>query len=304
MNIPKLPGSKRLFLPVLEAMSRGEDLHASQLVEPIRQHFSLSEEEVSSTRAGSSKPLIYEKLTGTIMHLVKAGLLDRTRRGYTRISLLGLKLLSTKPEQVNYTTLREFCDYNPNKSKGKPARRGTKGAPAPMPAVATEAAVDRAVSQLNNALVVALANEVRQASATDLSHIVCELLERLGYGSVQTDPRANGSSGGTVLTDPLGLNHAYVKTAAGEKPDLRDLQIFASAIETTQTDVGVFVSAKGFTNQATGYAMGSPKQMVLLDSEELARLMVAHNIGVQEHDSHIVKRLDQSYFPVHEEAVA
>ena len=226
MNIPKLPGSKRLFLPILEAMSRGEDLHASQLVEPIRQHFNLSEEEVSSTRAGSSKPLIYEKLTGTIMHLVKAGLLDRTRRGYTRISPLGLKLLSTKPEQVNYTTLREFCDYNPNKSKGKPARRGTKGAPAPMPAVATEAAVDRAVSQLNNALVVALANEVRQASATDLSHIVCELLERLGYGSVQTDPRANGSSGGTVLTDPLGLNHAYVKTAAGEKPDLRDLQIF------------------------------------------------------------------------------
>lgn len=300
MSLPKLPGSKGLFLPILQAMGPGEDRHASDLITPVQQSLDLSEEQITATRPGHSQPLIFQKLVATISHLVKAGLLQRSRRGYTRITQLGQDLLATNPSEVSYTTLREFAGYKPNKTKSKsprpaPQRTRTFGPPAaPAPTVRST------VSRLNDALVGSLASELRQATAQELNRIVCELLEKLGYGTVQSGARANGGADGAVLVDPLGLNHAYVKTASGTQPVLNDLQIFASAIESTQTDVGIFVAAQGFSSQARGYALGSPKQMVLLGSDELARLMVEYSIGVLEYESHTVKELDERYFPAKE----
>ena len=40
----------------------------------------------------------------------------------------------------------------------------------------------------------------------------------------------------------------------------------------------------------------SPKRIVLIDGEELARLMVEHNIGVRTRDRHVIKRIDEDYF--------
>ena len=40
----------------------------------------------------------------------------------------------------------------------------------------------------------------------------------------------------------------------------------------------------------------SPKRIVLIDREELARLMVEHDIGVRIRTRHEVKRIDEDYF--------
>jgi restriction system protein len=40
----------------------------------------------------------------------------------------------------------------------------------------------------------------------------------------------------------------------------------------------------------------SPKRIVLIDGEELARLMVKHNIGVRRKTQYEVKRIDEDYF--------
>ena len=40
----------------------------------------------------------------------------------------------------------------------------------------------------------------------------------------------------------------------------------------------------------------SPKRIVLIDGEELARLMVAHDIGVRTQVCHQIKRIDEDYF--------
>ena len=40
----------------------------------------------------------------------------------------------------------------------------------------------------------------------------------------------------------------------------------------------------------------SPKRIVLIDGDELARLMVKHNIGVRLKMRYEVKRIDEGYF--------
>ena len=36
--------------------------------------------------------------------------------------------------------------------------------------------------------------------------------------------------------------------------------------------------------------------MVLIDGRKLAELMVKHNIGVQDQETHVIKRIDEDFF--------
>ena len=54
--------------------------------------------------------------------------------------------------------------------------------------------------------------------------------------------------------------------------------------------------ADGFTKSARDCVARSPKRIVLMDGEELARLMVQHGIGVRTRDRFEVKRIDLDYF--------
>ncbi len=292
----KLPGAKAYFLPIVKTMAGGGEFHARDMIRPVQKALDLTEEQVTFIRGNSKKPHLQEKISVALVQLVQAGLLQRTRRGYSSISQKGLEFMASNPSEINYTTLRVVGDYDPNTSKDtRRAKTGTATvarAKTLTSAPGIEAAIYDAVGRINSELVVALSKEVRRASVADLDRIVCELLEALGYGFMQNSDEA----GKRILTDSLGMNHAYVKTVSDGKPDLADLQAFAGAIDTTQTDVGVYVSAQGFSSQAKGFAIGSPKQMVLLSGDELARLMVAHNIGVKEYALHVVKRIDEDFF--------
>ena len=291
----KLPGSKKLFLPILKGMASGEVMHGSELLIPIQHALDLTEEQMSAARPNARQPLIYERITGSIMHLVKAGLVERVQRGHTRITQSGLDLLATEPIEINYTTLRKIREDNPN----IPTTSRRRSSPPPKQLFASvsgmESALEAAVKEMNHQLVLSLAAELRHVSAADLDRIVCELLEKLGYGSVQDESVPTRTTHGSILKDALGLNHAYVRITTDTKPDLAALRTFAYAMDATQTDVGVFVAPRGFSSEARGFALGSPKQIVLLGSEEVAQLMFAQDIGVAEAASYVVQRLDEAY---------
>ena len=74
------------------------------------------------------------------------------------------------------------------------------------------------------------------------------------------------------------------------------LRNFAGAIDAAGTTKGVFVTTASFTRAAREYVARSPKRIVLIDGEELARLMVAHGVGVRTRVRHEIKRIDEDYF--------
>ena len=99
--------------------------------------------------------------------------------------------------------------------------------------------------------------------------------------------------------DALGLDEVYLqakKYAAGTTVGEGDLRNFAGAIDAANTTKGVFVTTAGFTRSATDYVAKSPKRIVLIDGEELARLMVVHEIGGRTPIRYAVKRIDEDYF--------
>ena len=69
--------------------------------------------------------------------------------------------------------------------------------------------------------------------------------------------------------------------AEGNSIGENNLRNFAGALDAASTVKGVFVTTSTFTTSARDYVARSPKRIILIDGEELARLMVRHGVGVR-----------------------
>ena len=148
-------------------------------------------------------------------------------------------------------------------------------------------------------------DRVRSAAPAFLEQVVVDLLIAMGYGGGNAAMgRVTGRSGdggidGTIREDALGPDEVYLQAkkygdcnTVGEV----DLRNFAGAIDAAGTTKGVFVTTAGFTRAARDYVARSPKRIVLIDGEELARLMVQHGVGVRTRVRHEIKRIDEDCF--------
>jgi restriction system protein len=63
-----------------------------------------------------------------------------------------------------------------------------------------------------------------------------------------------------------------------------------------QADRGIFITTSRFTTDAATYAQRVPARVVLIDGRMLAELMVKHNIGVQDQETYVIKRIDEDFF--------
>ena len=159
--------------------------------------------------------------------------------------------------------------------------------------------------QLRDALETDVLDQVRKATPSFLEKVVVDLLIAMGYGGGDaamgqvTGRSGDGGIDGTIREDALGLDEVYLqakKYAAGNTVGENDLRNFAGALDATGATKGVFVTTSGFTHAARNYVARSPKRIVLIDGEELARLMVTHDIGVRRKIRYEVKRIDEDYF--------
>lgn len=99
----------------------------------------------------------------------------------------------------------------------------------------------------------------------------------------------------------MGLDRVYVQAkryAADRAVSRPDIQAFVGALHGAQADRGVFITTSRFTPDAIEYAERVPARLVLIDGTRLADLMIVHNIGVQDDDVFVLKRLDEDFFDV------
>ncbi len=76
----------------------------------------------------------------------------------------------------------------------------------------------------------------------------------------------------------------------------RDIQQFAGALQGQRATKGIFLTTSKFTNEAHDYVSKIGSKIVLIDGEQLAQLMIDHNVGVSLSTSYEIKRIDSDYF--------
>ena len=227
--------------------------------------------------------------------------------GVYKVTTEGEQLLSRAPARVDIRVLRKYPAYLKWSKKANAPSSGKVTTPMQPDGaeVRPEEALDRAVKQLRDALEVDVLDRVRKAEAAFLEQVVVDLLIAMGYGGGDaamgqvTGRSGDGGIDGTIREDTLGLDEVYVqakKYADGNTVGESDLRNFAGAIDAAGTTKGVFVTTSKFTRAAKRYVERSPKRIILIDGEELAHLMVEHNVGVRRKSNYEIKRLDEDYF--------
>jgi restriction system protein len=140
-----------------------------------------------------------------------------------------------------------------------------------------------------------------------VEQLVVDLIVAMGYGgSREIVAQRLGKSGdqgidGVVNEDPLGLDVVYIQAKRYEKDNTigrERIQQFSGALAGQGATKGVFVTTSSFSKGAIDYAARVQQKIVLIDGEELARLLIRYGVGVRTERKIEIKKLDTDYFDI------
>ena len=296
-----VPDFQSLMLPVLKALAGGSEVQLAEVRGRVAEAEQLTADDLRELLPSGRQSVFSNRVGWVLTHMERGGLVARVRRGVYRLTPVGEKTLSDAPDRMGMKTLAKHAGY------ADWARRTQARPPGEVANTAQETpdeVASRAAEEVRRALEADVLERVRAAPPTFLESVIIDLLIAMGYGG--GDPgmgRVTGRSGdggidGTIREDALGLDEVYVqaKRYDGSTVGESDLRNFVGAIDAAGTVKGVFVTTAGFTRAAKDYVKRSPKRIVLIDGEELARLMVHHDIGVRTRVVLKIKRIDEDYF--------
>lgn len=296
-----IPDYQSFFLPVLRMTSDGKEHSTAELRERIASELGLSPEEKSQKLPSGVQTVFANRVVWSVVYLAKAGALERIKRGVFRITDRGRELLGLNVPKLTIKHLAvypEFVAFHKGPQKGgqdeQEEREKTE---------TPEEQLADAYKTLRDSLATDVLEAVKKAPPSFFEEVVIDLLVRMGYGgSVEDAGKAVGKAGdggidGIIKEDKLGLDFVYVQAKRWTGSVGRPLvQAFAGSLEGFRAKKGVFITTSSFTQDAREYVQKIEKRIVLIDGEQLADLMIDHDVGVSVVQTYKIKRLDSDYF--------
>ena len=306
-----VPGFQEFMLPTLRVLAEGETRPWREVAELVAEALGLSED--NRLEALPNGKLIYEnRQAWALTHLGQAGLISRPVRGSAAITATGLAALSEQPERIDmgylyrYPTYLEFRSRRRSRPDAEDSTETTpETADHPDETEQTPEDLMAAAERENRAGVEAeLLDRLWALDPSAFERLVLKVLTAMGYGGrsgavEHTGKIGDGGIDGIIRQDPLGLDRVYLQAkryAEGHSVGRPAIQAFVGALHGQQADRGVFITTSTYSREAEEYTRFLRERIVLIDGRELARLMVLNNVGVDDQQTYVLKRLDEDYF--------
>jgi restriction system protein len=288
------------MLPLLELAGDSQEHTLSEAIEILAEKFSLTDADRRELLSSGIQPRYDNRVGWARTYLKKAGLLQTPSRGRFRITERGLQVLKSNPRQIDARFLRQYPEFVEFQTVSRASGKHEAGEEAGQ---TPEEVLESSYQGLRSDLAQELLERIKKCSPKFFETLVVKLLVAMGYGgSLQDAGQAIGQSGdggidGTIKEDTLGLDVVYVQAKRWEATVGRPIvQAFAGSLEGVRARKGVLITTSRFSPDARDYATRIEKKIVLIDGEQLAQLMIDHDIGVAEVARYIVKRVDLDYF--------
>lgn len=296
------------MLPVLRIAAEGE-VRISDVVERLADEFSLSSEDRSHLLPSGKQTTFANRVHWAKSYLGKAGLIELTRRAHFYITESGRQVLAASPKRIDVKYLNNFPSFQAfHKAEGE-KENGETISPVIREIVTNltpDEVMRKAHSQLESALADDLIQRIRTRPPAFFEKLVVQLLVGMGYGGSVTDiskalvgGTGDGGVDGVIDQDPLGLDRIYVQAkryANGNTVGASAIRDFFGSLDRFKATKGLFVTASTFTPSARDTATHLSKRIVLIDGDQLTRLMIRHGIGCRIDETLHIKSLDEEFF--------
>jgi restriction system protein len=298
-----IPDYQTVMLPLLRLAGDGKEHRLREVTDKLASEFRLTDEERKELVPSGKQGLFDNRVAWARTYMKKAGLFELTGGGEFRITERGRELLRENPAKINvgllyrYPEFVEFRSYRAEtKGVTKVVKEEGKGTP--------EDELGDAYQRISNEVAKDLLEELKKVSASQFEDIVVDLLVKMGYGGSYKDAaKAIGGTGdegvdGVINEDRLGLSRIYVQAKRWDSKSVGhgEIRDFSGALDLKHAEKGVFLTTSGFTKDAVEGAERSSKRIILIDGNELAKLMMEYDVGVTTEREIKVKRIDKDYF--------
>lgn len=292
------------MLPFLKFAGDKQEHSIRDTIEHLSVLFKLSDKDQKELLPSGQQYVIDNRTGWARTYLKKAGLIETTKRGYFRITDLGLEVLQKNPPEIKVKFLEQFPQFIEFRTVRKEKDN---------PEVPEEISVDSSQTpqelleygyqKITNDLAQEILNLVKSCSPRFFEKLVVELLLKMGYGgSLKDAGKAVGQSGdggidGIIKEDKLGLDVIYIQAKRWEGVvGSKEIRNFVGSLVGQKANKGVFITTSGFTKDALEYVKTITHKVILIDGEMLTRLMIENDIGVSKVISYDVKKIDSDYF--------
>ncbi|MDZ4204498.1 MAG: restriction endonuclease [Bacteroidales bacterium] len=297
-----IPDFQSIMLPFLKIISDGEEHTTIETNQKLATHFNLTDEEVDEYLPIGAQKTFPNRVAWTKSHLKMAGLFENTKRSSFRITEAGKQLLDTNPVEINLRVLRTIPTYQVRTGRTRDEDSSTDIENSQISATPEEI-IENSYLAIRKSLAQELLFKIKSSTPSFFETLVVELVVKMGYGgSIKDAGRSIGRSGdegidGIIKEDKLGLDVIYVQAKRWENVVGRpEIQKFVGALAGQGAKKGVFITTSRYTNEARDYQPRNETKIVLIDGEQLAELMIDHNLAVSTVNTFEIKRIDNDYF--------
>ena len=148
----------------------------------------------------------------------------------------------------------------------------------------------------SNQLYVSLLNPTSTPVVVDLSFVTPGgVVHPINYQGIVLAPGQVAAENVTGEVQQVSSFSTIVAARTGRMV-ASEIQEFVGALHGAQADRGIFITTSRFTPEAITYADRVAARVVLIDGVALSALMVRHNIGVQDQQTYVIKRVDEDFF--------
>ena len=293
-----IPRYNELYGPFLKAISDGNVHNLKEIKSFIVSLLNISNDELLQRLPSGLQTVIDNRIGWAKTFLKKAGLLESHSRGTYVLTDIGRKALSDADHITNeylkkYDSFKNFIN-SAHFEKSVEALEKDKS---------PEEILEDVFQRLNESLAEDLMKEIMKLSPTDFEHLVIDLLKKMGYGSgledagFVTQASNDGGIDGIIKEDQLGFSAIYFQ-AKQWSPDQTisrpEIQKFSGALKEQNAKKGLFITTASFTKGAKESAESAG--IVLINGEQLTKLMIKFNLGVSVEHVYEVKRIKTDYF--------
>ena len=138
-----VPDFQSLMLPALIALADGSETPIAKVRDRVETSEGLTPEDVREMLPSGRQPAFVNRMSWAVMHMERAGFLERTKRGMYRLMPEGERLLSRTPSRIDLNVLRGYPGYvawkkqvqasSPDKEAGLQAADGLTESPMRIP---------------------------------------------------------------------------------------------------------------------------------------------------------------------------
>ena len=302
MDIPKFD---ELYKEILLTLTDGETHPMKDVFDEVARLKNISIEETSGHMSFEDRKRYIDRVRWARSYLKQAGLLEYPKRGHSRLTREGKKILEENPPILNNEYLARYESFRAFLSRGQTNDLNDGAGQTSISNQidnTPQEQMEQAFTQLNASLGDELLVEIIQQSPAFFEQLVVQLLLKMGYGGSQegagivTNITSDEGIDGIIKEDKLGFSNIFIQAKRWDYDKVisrPEIQKFKGAIS-GYTEKGLFITTAKFSQAATEYAKA--QHIVLVDGTRLVSLMIEFGVGVSTERIYEIKKIDSDFF--------